>query len=59
MTRTLIDDCFIHDRDRLRHDDAIAILKSRLAPVVGTECIPIEAAHGRFAPPSMLSQGAG
>ena len=47
MNRALIDDCFIHDRDRLRHDDAIAILKSRLSSVVGTERVALADAHGR------------
>ena len=48
MTRKLIDDCFVQDRDRLRHDDAIAILKSRLSPVAATVRMPLAAAHGRI-----------
>ncbi len=47
MTRKLINDCFIHDRDRLRHGDAIALLKSRLSCVVGSERVTIDRAHGR------------
>lgn len=47
MTRKLLDDCFLHDRDRLRHDDAIAILKARVAPVAGTEQVALVDACGR------------
>lgn len=47
MTLKLIDDCFVHDRDRLSHADAIAILKARIATVVGTETVTLDAAHGR------------
>ena len=35
MARKLLDDCFAHDKKRLRHDAALAILKERVAPVVG------------------------
>ncbi|WP_349360394.1 gephyrin-like molybdotransferase Glp [Stappia sp.] len=45
--RRLIDDCFLHDKDRLRHADALAILKARVAPVVGTETVPLARAAGR------------
>jgi molybdopterin molybdotransferase len=37
MTAKLINDCFVLDKDRLPHDDALAVLKSRVRPVVGTE----------------------
>ncbi len=47
MTLKLIDDCFVLDRDRLSHADAIAILKLRVATVVGTETVTLSAAHGR------------
>src|SRR5262249_23224510 len=30
----LADDCFFYDKDRLPHGDALAILKSRVRPVV-------------------------
>ncbi len=48
MTRKLIDDCFVLDRDRLRHDDALAILRSRVTTVVGIESVPLADAHGRI-----------
>ncbi len=44
----LIDDCFLHDKDRLRHDDAIALLQDRLAPMVGTETINLADALNRI-----------
>ncbi len=43
----MIDDCFLHDKNRLRHDEAIDILKSRLSAIVGTEEVPLEKATGR------------
>ena len=45
---SLINDCFLHDKDRLRHDEAIALLKERLAPVVGNEEISTQEAVGRI-----------
>ena len=48
MTAKLIDDCFVLDKDRLPHDEAIAILKSRVRPVVGLETVPLAQAAGRY-----------
>ena len=31
----LIDDCFVLDKDRIPHSEALAILKARVRPVVG------------------------
>ncbi|GGB41885.1 molybdopterin molybdenumtransferase MoeA [Roseibium aquae] len=45
--RSLIDDCFLHDKDRLRHHEALEILKDRLRPVAGTEYVALEDAHRR------------
>jgi molybdopterin molybdotransferase len=47
MTRHLLDDCFLHDRDRMRHDEALALLKSRLVPVAGIERLALAEALGR------------
>jgi molybdopterin molybdotransferase len=51
MTKTkpgkLIDDCFAHDKKRLRHDEALAILKGRIAPVAVKETVPLVEAAGR------------
>ena len=48
MTKKLLDDCFLHDADRLRHEDAIKLLRSRLAPVAETETVPLNQAAGRI-----------
>jgi molybdopterin molybdotransferase len=48
MTAKLIDDCFVLDKDRLPHDEAIAILKSRVRPVVGIKQVKLTDAEGRF-----------
>lgn len=48
MPKKLLDDCFLHDSDRLRHDEAVALLADRLAPVTGIEDVAIEAASGRI-----------
>ena len=45
--RKLVDDCFVHDRDRLRHDEVIALLKERLHPVVGSALVPLTESLGR------------
>ena len=47
MTKAL-DDCFLHDRDRLRHDEALALLRDGLAPLDRpAEDAPLAAALGR------------
>ncbi len=43
----LLDDCFLHDKDRLRHDEALAILRERLTPVTAPESVPLAEAVGR------------
>jgi molybdopterin molybdotransferase len=48
MTNKLIDDCFAHDRKRLRHAEALAILKRRVAPVAPKETVPLAEAAGRI-----------
>ncbi len=45
--RRLIDDCFIHDKDRLRHDEVLDILLSRVTPIADVETIPLSSANGR------------
>ena len=47
MSAILPDDCFLHDRDRLRHDAALALIHERLRSVVGEETVPLEGAAGR------------
>ena len=48
MARKLLDDCFLHDKDRLKHHEVLEILSSRLSPVTPTEHIDIAEAAGRF-----------
>jgi molybdopterin molybdotransferase len=48
MTRKLLDDCFLHDKDRLTHAEALALLASRLAPVAGTESVALTQSLGRI-----------
>jgi molybdopterin molybdotransferase len=45
--RRLLDDCFLHDRDRLRHADALKLLDERLEPVAGIEDVALTEALGR------------
>ncbi len=44
--RRLLDDCFLHDKDRLRHDEVLRLLDERLAPVAQVQTVSLEAAHG-------------
>lgn len=44
----LIDDCFVHDKDRMRHDDAVTLLRARLSAIVEQETIPLSAGLGRY-----------
>jgi molybdopterin molybdotransferase len=45
--RRLLDDCFLHDKDRLRHDEALELLAARLSPVARVEEIELGHALGR------------
>lgn len=47
MSRKLLDDCFLHDKDRMRHDDAVALILERMSPVADVETVPLSQAHGR------------
>jgi molybdopterin molybdotransferase len=53
--RRLIDDCFLHDRERLRHDEALAILRERVGTLAATEIVPLAEAAGRILAESVLS----
>ena len=46
--RKLLDDCFLHDKDRLRHDECLALILDRLGRVVEPETLPTGDIHGRF-----------
>lgn len=44
----LVDDCFIHDKDRLRHAQALEILRKNMRTITGSETIALEKANGRI-----------
>ena len=46
--RRLIDDCFVHDKDRLPHAEVLKILTDRLSPVADVETIGLTQANGRI-----------
>ncbi|MEM9107148.1 MAG: gephyrin-like molybdotransferase Glp [Pseudomonadota bacterium] len=46
--RPLADDCFLHDRDRMRHHDVVKLIVERLHPVVGNGTVGLDAALGRY-----------
>ncbi len=46
--RKLLDDCFLHDKDRLRHDDALALIRQRVGPVADVETVRLEDTAGRI-----------
>jgi len=48
MPNKLVDDCFVSDKPRLMHAEALAILKARVGPVADTEVIALDAAAGRI-----------
>jgi molybdopterin molybdotransferase len=43
----LLDDCFLHDKDRLRHHEALDLLRSRIVPLSATEEVALTDAPGR------------
>ncbi len=47
MSRKLLDDCFLHDKDRMRHDDAVALILERMSQVADVETVPLSQAHRR------------
>jgi len=48
MANKLRDDCFLHDQKRLRHAEALNILRTRLHPVADGELVPLPQAAGRI-----------
>jgi molybdopterin molybdotransferase len=48
MRNRLLDDCFRPGKDRLRHAEAIAILKERIVPVTGCESLRLAESTGRI-----------
>lgn len=48
MTKKLLDDCFLHDSDRMRHNQAIELLRGRINPVTTPETITLANAGERI-----------
>ncbi|MCR9135065.1 MAG: molybdopterin molybdotransferase MoeA [Alphaproteobacteria bacterium] len=44
----LLNDCFLHDKDRMRHDEVIELLVSRLSSVAEPEIVSLRDASGRI-----------
>lgn len=53
--RKLLDDCFLHDKERMRHDEVLAMLRERLSCVVDTETVALRHAHRRIAAADMAA----
>jgi len=47
-SRKLLNDCFLHDKDRLRHDDVLALIQKSIGTIVASETVPLAAANGRI-----------
>lgn len=45
----LLDDCFLHDSERMRHGEALALLKSRVSPIASLQTLDLVDAQGKFA----------
>ncbi|MEM7069205.1 MAG: gephyrin-like molybdotransferase Glp [Pseudomonadota bacterium] len=46
--KDLSDDCFVHDKDRMKHEEAINLLKERMVPIARMEELPLDVATGRI-----------
>lgn len=46
--KRLLDDCFLHDKDRLRHHECLDLISSRLRCVVDRQSVKLANAHRRF-----------
>ena len=46
--KRLLDDCFLHDKDRLKHHEALAILRDRLSAIASVETVRLEDALERI-----------
>ena len=53
--KRLLDDCFLHDSERMRHNEAISLLKTRLAPAADSETVALDEAAGRILAEPVLS----
>jgi len=44
----LLDDCFLHDKDRMKHGEAIKLLRSRMDVIASTEIVHLREATNRI-----------
>ena len=58
MTRKLLDDCFLHDSDRLTHHQAVELLRGRIAPIAGSTNYQLSMAIGRALSQPLKSESA-
>lgn len=47
--RRLVDDCFLHDAERLKHEEAVALIRERVGCVADIERVALAEALGRVA----------
>jgi molybdopterin molybdotransferase len=55
MTLKLNDDCFVLDKDRISHNEALDILEARVQPVASIEDVSLADASGRFLAEAIVS----
>lgn len=58
MTKRIqsINDCFLHDKNRLRYEEALEILQNRLKPVCNKEQIELTQSNGRILAESIVAK---
>ena len=53
--RKLLDDCFLHDKDRLLHSEAIILLQERLSGICNPELIKLSEAYNHILAQDIIS----
>ncbi|MGH6873870.1 MAG: molybdopterin molybdotransferase MoeA, partial [Aestuariivirgaceae bacterium] len=53
--RRLMDDCFLHDKDRLKHEEALKLIAERVGEVAEAQSITLADAHGRVVAEDVLA----
>ncbi|WP_181707834.1 gephyrin-like molybdotransferase Glp [Chthonobacter rhizosphaerae] len=53
--RRLLDDCFLTDKERMTHGEALALITERVAAVAGPETVPVTACEGRILAESVVA----
>ena len=51
----LLNDCFVHDKDRLRHHEALELLKLRMVPIAEDETVALDEALDRITATDILA----